>query len=604
MTTTPSTTFFFEPPTPSLLFTGPLTFPGETLVAVTYGDMYVEALGSSSIVEGDLGLMNVDTEANTWSLILLGDDVAAEFIADNAVATYSFSIVVTDAFGTEVSRTVDMHLNNHGISSVFKADGSSAPLSGTDLTDLLIGSTASEKLNGLAGNDRIYAGSGDDTIDGGAGADILFGEAGYDQFIYDAQDTFDGGGDSDTMIFADRAEWETARDGGYAGLTSIEQASWSQSAVAAFTDPSLSAEQTAYIDLATGQTIQLTEFLESGIYVDIQRIVDHETGTATWLQTLWGPGAIWLSETTLTTDPLATPDSYTDTQLDTDGNKPWDSVERTYDTATGDLLQELTTFDNGATHTKVYQDGQMVSQSETDSTANDKSWSSRTTTWDSEGTKLDRTTLTDDGLRIIEGYDAETGSRTSRSEFDDADAHNWASSVTTWDETGKIKQTEALVMDDGLTITSTYGPDGRLIVSRLTEDTGDTKGWVTRLEDYDAGNGKLSALTTTLEDGTVLTKGFGANGTRKISESRTDGADSFDWALEEKIFNTAGALAQMNLTMDDGDIVETVYLGGAVFTVTTFDVSGDEEWHVERLFFDADGNVTGTDHFDDVGLML
>lgn len=578
---------------------------GDTLLELYFGDSYYSSEEFSlPALYGHEGVFSFNPDTGAYAF-----DVYQIFI-DNALYDDSdyYSVHVGFAYTTEDSPLLQygsfyIDVNRFGIESVIK------PIAGvlgaaTEAQDMVVGTHGDDVIDGLGGDDRIYGKEGNDTIDGGAGADSLFGGEGSDQFIYDVADTFDGGADFDTMVFASRAEWEAARDGGYAGLTSIEQANWSQSVSAAFTDPSLSAEQTAYIDLATGQTIQLTEFLETGVYVDIQRIVDFETGAVSWLQTLWGPGAVWLSETTLDTDPLATPDTYTEVETDTSGNKPWDSVETTYDFETGALLQEVTSFDNGATRTKLFEDGQMVALSETDSDADAKEWSSRTTTWDTDGTKLDRTTIADDGQRTVEHYDAVTGKRTKREEHDDAGLHNWASQTTTWDDTGKVKQTETLVMNDGLTITSTYGSDGRIIVSRLTEDTGDTKPWATRLEEYDAGNGTLSKLTTTLEDGTVLTKSFGANGTRKTGESRTDATDSFDWAFEEKIFNNTGALAQLNLTMDDGDIIETAYQNGNVFTVTTYDLSGNEAWHVERVFFDGDGNVTGTDYFDDIGLSL
>ncbi|MEL7097879.1 MAG: hypothetical protein AAGM84_03540 [Pseudomonadota bacterium] len=603
----PTSTIFFPPIYGDIgqTYTGDFLDDGDTLLELYYGDSYYSSEEYSLPgLYGDEGVFSFNPSDGTYNF-----DVYQSFIDDVLYDDSDYYLVhVEFTYATEDSPllhydTFYIALNRFGIESMI------IPIAGvlgaaTEAQDMVVGTHGDDVIDGLGGDDRIYGKEGNDTIDGGAGADSLFGGEGSDQFVYDVADTFDGGEDFDTMVFASRAEWEAAREGGYAGLTSIEQATWSQTVGASFTDPALGAEQSAYIDMTTGETIQLTEFLDSGIYVDIHRIVDIDTGTKIWLQTLWGPGAVWLSETILQTDPLAEAATTTQVETDTSGNKPWDSITRTYDATNGDLIEEMMSFDNGATRTKLFEDGQMVSMTETDSDADAKGWSSRTTTWDTDGTKLNRTTISDDGQRTVEHYDAETGKRTKREEHDEAGIHNWASQTTTWDETGKIKQTETMVMDDGLTTTATYGSDGRIVVSRLTEDTGDTKSWASRLEEYDAGNGKLSKLTTTLEDGTVLTKSFGANGTRKVGESRTDGADSFEWSFEEKIFNNAGALAQLNLTMDDGDIIETAYQNGNVFTVTTYDLSGNEAWHVERVFFDGDGNVTGSDYFDDIGLAL
>jgi len=56
-------------------------------------------------------------------------------------------------------------------------------------------------LQGQGGNDWMDGGSGDDTLIGGQGADNLFGGLGNDTFrasVNDGNDSYDGGGDTDT----------------------------------------------------------------------------------------------------------------------------------------------------------------------------------------------------------------------------------------------------------------------------------------------------------------------------------------------------------------------------------------------------------------------
>ena len=55
---------------------------------------------------------------------------------------------------------------------------------GSELIDIIIGSTASENISGGAGNDLLFGGAGNDTLSGGSGADTIYGGEGIDRVSY------------------------------------------------------------------------------------------------------------------------------------------------------------------------------------------------------------------------------------------------------------------------------------------------------------------------------------------------------------------------------------------------------------------------------------
>jgi Ca2+-binding RTX toxin-like protein len=66
--------------------------------------------------------------------------------------------------------------------------------SGTDMDDIIIGSTLSETISGLDGNDKIQGNNGNDIMFGGKGNDIISGGGGFDKLF---------GQDGDDILIAD-----------------------------------------------------------------------------------------------------------------------------------------------------------------------------------------------------------------------------------------------------------------------------------------------------------------------------------------------------------------------------------------------------------------
>lgn len=86
-------------------------------------------------------------------------------------------------------------------------------LSGTSLSETIVGGAKNERMLGGAGTDRLNAGGGADVLVGGAGADTLTGGAGNDRFRYAASAE---GGDTitDFVAGADKIEVSGPNFGG------------------------------------------------------------------------------------------------------------------------------------------------------------------------------------------------------------------------------------------------------------------------------------------------------------------------------------------------------------------------------------------------------
>ncbi|MEL6620362.1 MAG: hypothetical protein AAFP16_15915 [Pseudomonadota bacterium] len=334
--------------------------------------------------------------------------------------------------------------------------------------------------------------------------------------------------------------------------------------------------------------------------------------------------------------------------LDVDGTQGWTSIEEVHSDL-GDLLSKTVEMDNGATFHETYTGGVLTLQSVTDTAANDRDWQIRTVEWNSAGVKTQRTTVDDDGVSTVEIYDLVTGNRTERTETDDGDAYSWATRTQFWDDSGTVKIGAQHVHDGGRIVDTVKDPGTGIMTSRLTTDGGDKRNWDTRLETFDAAtgardsrlitydngdtlaidfvNGKRATAvqtdvnddrswttrTETYGDGEVTSRGFvyddnsglshTFSGGQRTSTTRVDGnADTFEWQFRTREFDADGATTKITDFMDDGDLIETVFdPAGHISDVTTTDLSGDETWHVERVFYDATGSVTGTDYFDALG---
>ncbi|WP_339107153.1 Hint domain-containing protein [Thioclava sp. GXIMD4216] len=97
-------------------------------------------------------------------------------------------------------------------------DGHCRPITGTNRSDVLVGSDGCDDvINGLGGNDLLKGLGGDDLLDGGAGCDTLLGGSGNDTLIGSGGDKLFGERDADTFILTGDSAGDIYVDGGWTG---------------------------------------------------------------------------------------------------------------------------------------------------------------------------------------------------------------------------------------------------------------------------------------------------------------------------------------------------------------------------------------------------
>jgi len=287
---------------------------------------------------------------------------------------------------------------------------------------------------------------------------------------------------------------------------------------------------------------------------------------------------------------------------DTDNKKGWTSITSTYD-GFGFLVARSTVMDDGSTTSETFFGPQRLSLTVTDTSANDADWATRTTEWNWLGEKTARTTNYDNGDQLIERFDAATGARIARVELDGNDDKNWTSLTTTYDATGTVRIGTEKVFDNGRIETLTFDADTGVRTGRTIVDGDDDKDWQSKTLTYDADTGKLTAREIVDDDGSRDTITY-ANG-KKASQMLVDGAaDTFEWATFEATYDASGRMALSEELRDDGDLIVQTYAAGKLLERITYDNSGDDPWHVERVAYDSTGDVVSTTYYDDSGNIL
>lgn len=287
---------------------------------------------------------------------------------------------------------------------------------------------------------------------------------------------------------------------------------------------------------------------------------------------------------------------------DTDNTKGWSTITSSFDCA-GFLVGETTIMDNGSTVSDMFFGPQRITQTVTDTSANDASWSSRTTEWNWLGQKTSRSTEFDDGDQMIEQFDAETGARTLRIETDGDNDKPWAFLSTSYDAETGTRTGVTKVLDNGRIDSATYDAETGTRTSRSIVDGNDTKTWHSKSFTYDADTGVRLTRELVNDDGSTDLITY-QNG-RKASQLLTDGeADTFDWVSLETTYDANGRVALTQEVRDDGDLIISSYAGGRLTDQTSYDNSGNEVWHVQEITYEPTGDVADTTYYDEAGNVL
>lgn len=336
---------------------------------------------------------------------------------------------------------------------------------------------------------------------------------------------------------------------------------------------------------------------------------------------------------------------------DTDNKQGWSTITLTHDPM-GALLSSVMALDSGAVHTRLYTDGVLRSHSVTDTDANSANWSLRTTEWDATGAKVSRTTIKDNGIRLVEAYDPASGRRVERSEYDDANNNTWQSKSTFYDANTGAKTGTRKEMNNGFVFEEQFDIATGMRMSKTDIDAGDKRNWDSIELNFDLMTGEIVTRTWTYDTG--ITHHFIYEDEKRVSDIKTDvlnveawltreliyddggrvatreiinddgsqsletrvdnvrtelrlidgdgAASAHDWKIRTETYHDSGPIAATVEVMDDSDIVETTYREDkSVSTRTTTDLSGNEAWHVEQLTYDEHGNLTGSAYFDEFG---
>jgi len=287
---------------------------------------------------------------------------------------------------------------------------------------------------------------------------------------------------------------------------------------------------------------------------------------------------------------------------DTANTQGWSTITNSFD-CSGYLVATNTVMDNGSTVSETFFGPQRLSQTVTDTSANNANWASRTTEWNWLGQKTARTIEYDNGDERIERFDATTGTRIQRTDVDGNDDKPWTSVTTSYDAATGARIATEKVLDNGRIDAQTFDASTGVRTSRTITDGGDDHQWHTQALTYDVSTRRLTERETVYDDGRSDTITY-QNG-RKASQLLTDGDnDTFDWVTRETTYDANGRLALAEEVRDNGDLVVETYAGGRLTAQTTYDNSGNESWHVEQITYDTAGDIVETFYYDESGNIL
>lgn len=170
------------------------------------------------------------------------------------------------------------------------------------------------------------------------------------------------------------------------------------------------------------------------------------------------------------------------------GGKRWDVIETVFDFYTGDVIERVTTNDNGSVETERFTDGRKTDATLWDG-ADLKGWDTIDTIVDYNGKKLERIVSFDDGRISTDQFDGGVRWKTHMQE-DPYGGRPWSDVFVFYDGRGKV-ESRLTVYDDGDAMAQFFA-NGRLY-QKVLWDGDDSEDWSGRVTDYDG-------LGTTVSD--------------------------------------------------------------------------------------------------------
>ena len=198
--------------------------PLQSIQIISHGNAGSISLGSTTLTTSTLKqytsqLATLGSALTaTGDILLYGCNVAAtpvglDFINQFAALTNADVAASTDLTGATalggnwLLEAATGSIEATGLQPVY--NGLLLEIPGTDLADILVGTSGDDiiygqgghdTIDGQAGSDTVYGGEGDDTIEGNFGNDTLYGENGNDTLTDDqGSNLLDGGAGDDTL---------------------------------------------------------------------------------------------------------------------------------------------------------------------------------------------------------------------------------------------------------------------------------------------------------------------------------------------------------------------------------------------------------------------
>ncbi len=163
------------------------------------------------------GTYTVDA-TGSWTYTLDSENASVEALGDGETLIDSFTVLTTDGTSALVQITILGAAEGITLPAVYTGadpnDGDSlvgnpTNLEGTQVANIIVGTSGIDVINGYGGNDtidanhgadQVYGGAGNDTIYGNIGLDTLYGQSGDDTINGDENiDTIYGGSGADTI---------------------------------------------------------------------------------------------------------------------------------------------------------------------------------------------------------------------------------------------------------------------------------------------------------------------------------------------------------------------------------------------------------------------
>ncbi|MBE9107004.1 hypothetical protein IQ229_19345 [Nostoc cf. edaphicum LEGE 07299] len=157
------------------------TSGNDTLVGGSGNDT-LSGLGGNDYLDGKAG--NDYLDGGTGNDYLdggTGNDTYIVGSSADVVSETSTTVTEIDTVSASVSYTLGVNVENLSLTGTSAINGT-----GNSLNNSVTGNSGSNVLDGGAGNDNLNAGAGNDSLNGGAGNDSLSGGTGNDTYIVDS----------------------------------------------------------------------------------------------------------------------------------------------------------------------------------------------------------------------------------------------------------------------------------------------------------------------------------------------------------------------------------------------------------------------------------